>query len=54
MSSARQLAVVNSNPFGPTAIGIIHGAKLRIRNSNLKHYIGSNLAPDSYEFGTTL
>ena len=54
MSSARQPAVVNSNPSGPTAIGIIHGAKLRIINSNLKYYIGSNLDPDSYEFGTML
>jgi hypothetical protein len=50
MSSARQPAVVNSNRFGPSAIGIIHHAKLRIRNSNSKQYVGSNLAPDSYEF----
>jgi hypothetical protein len=54
MSSARQPAVVNSNRFGPSAIGIIHHAKLRIRNSNSKQYVGSNLAPDSYEFGTML
>ena len=44
ISSARQPAAMNSNPFGPAAIGIIHCAKLRIRNSNSKQYIGSNLA----------
>ena len=54
MSSARQPAVVNSNPSGPSGIGIIHGANLRIINNNLKYYIGSNLDPDSYEFGTML
>ena len=43
MSSSRQPAVVNSNRFGPSAIGIIHHAKLRIRNSNSKQHISSNL-----------
>jgi hypothetical protein len=52
MQSARQAAVVNSNRFGPAAIGIIHGAKLRVKNSNSKKYIGSIQPPDSYEFGT--
>jgi hypothetical protein len=41
MQSARQAAVVNSNRFGPAAVGIIHGAKLRVKNSNSKKYIGS-------------
>ena len=41
---------MNSNPFGPTAIGIIiHSAKLRIMNRNSKQHIGSNLAHDSHE-----